>query len=52
MSAPAKLSERVADWMAIHGGGTAQCARALGADRHSVEQTWYRIRKRLGAQAI
>ena len=41
----------LADWMAEHGGGIRDAAKALGWPYDNTKKVWTRICKRLGAQA-
>lgn len=43
--------DKVANWMASHGGSIAECAACLGLSYGAAKCAWDRVRARLGRQA-
>jgi DNA-directed RNA polymerase specialized sigma24 family protein len=45
------VSDRIAEWMSIHGRQIAECARDTGIPYGTAKTAWKRIRRRFGRQA-
>lgn len=43
--------DKVAEWMASHGGSIAECALCLGLNYDATRSAWDRVKARLGRQA-